>query len=380
MNVTVLGAGLVGLPMAIELAKVKNYTVRLCDNDSERLNNANGIQGIECMQSDLKYKSEIKKALSGADLVINAVPGHMGYKTLKDVIESGKNAVDIAFFPEDMFELEELALKQKVIVFCDAGVAPGMSNILAASSYNELDEVLSIKIYVGGLPRMRKWPFEYKAGFSPIDVLEEYTRPARFRRNGVEVIYPALSEPEFIDFKNPGTLEAFNSDGLRSLLRTLDCPDMVEKTLRYPGHREKMLIFKESGFLSQDEIEVDGKMIKPIDITSQLLFPLWKLEKGEADITVMYIEITGRKGRKSIRTTWELYDELDPVTGIHSMARTTGFTATGIAEMILDGSYSVPGMHPPEDLSREPELVERLLDYLKERNIHYIKETKNIKI
>jgi len=376
MNVAVLGSGLVGWPMALELSNEKDLKIRLCDNDEKKLSRASGHKNIEIRKADLRDPDELRSAIKDSDLVINAVPGYMGFETLKCVIKEGINAVDIAFFPENMFDLEALALKHKVIVFCDAGVAPGMSNILAAASYNELDEVSTIRIFVGGLPKIRRWPFEYKAGFSPIDVLEEYTRPARFKRNGEEVSFPALSEPELIDFNQIGTLEAFNSDGLRSLLRTLECPNMVEKTLRYPGHRDKMLMLRETGFLSQEEMVIQDQTIKPIDLATKLLFPLWHLEEGEVDITVMHIAVQGRKGRKKKQIIWDLYDEHDPKTGVHSMARTTGYTATGIARLILNGDYTVPGMHPPEDLSKEPELVQKLLNYLNKRNIDYKKRTK----
>jgi saccharopine dehydrogenase-like NADP-dependent oxidoreductase len=356
----------------LDLAANKSLNILVVDNDEEKLRAASS-KGIETKKADLQYAGEIKNVIVDSKLVINAVPGHLGFSTLKTVIESGKDVVDIAFFPEDLFELKELALKHKVTAVCDAGVAPGMSNILSADAYNEFEEVKSISIYVGGLPKVRRWPYEYKAGFSPIDVIEEYTRPARFIRDNKIVTMPALSDPEFIDFDTVGTLEAFNSDGLRSLMKTLDAPCMIEKTLRYPGHQEKMLMLKETGFFSNEEHLIDGKKIRPLDLTTSLLFPFWKLGKGEADLTVMRILIEGIKGRENYLLTWDLYDEYDPVSGIHSMARTTGYTATGIAKLILEGQYNVPGIHPPEDIANDHDLVKLLLEHLKERGVVYRK-------
>jgi len=374
MNVTVLGAGLVGLPIALELAKEKDLEVTIVDVDKKQLENA-AKKGISTKKANLCYPGEVRNSAGSSDLVINAVPGHMGYNALKWLIESGKNVVDIAFFPEDPFTLEELALKHKTVVVFDAGVAPGMSNILSAHGYNEMDDVEEIRIYVGGLPRVRTLPYEYKAGFSPIDVIEEYTRPARFVSKGKVVTLPALSDPELLNFDRVGTLEAFNSDGLRSLMKTLSVPEMVEKTLRYPGHREKMLMLRDSGFFSSEETEINGQSIRPIDLTTKLLFPYWKLEEGEADLTVMRIIIKGTKGREKQEITWNLHDEYHPGSGIHSMARTTGYTATGIARLIIDGKYNVPGIHPPEHLAKDPDIVESLLQYLKKRGIVYQKRT-----
>lgn len=278
--------------------------------------------------------------------------------------------IDIAFFPEDLFELNELAEKKGVIAVSDIGVAPGMSNILTAFGSSKLDKTEKVRIYVGGLPKVRQLPFEYRAVFSPIDVIEEYTRPARFIRDGKLVEMPALSEPELLDFPGFGTLEAFNSDGLRSLIRTIDCPDMIEKTLRYPGHIGKIQLLKDIGLLSEELIDVKGQMIRPIDLTTRLLFPLWDLG-NEEDLTVMQVMVEGEKDGKKMRFTWDLADFYDRPTGIHSMARTTGYTATAAARMVLAGIYRKKGLSAPEYIGFEPECVDFMLKDLTKRGVIY---------
>jgi saccharopine dehydrogenase-like NADP-dependent oxidoreductase len=224
---------------------------------------------------------------------------------------------------------------------------------------------------VGGLPVIRRQPWEYKAVFSPIDVIEEYTRPARFVEEGRSVVRPALSDPELMDFPGVGTLEAFNTDGLRSLIRTIDAPNMKEKTLRYPGHIDKMRLLRETGFLSPDPIPVAGQMIRPIDLTAKLLFPQWKLEEGEEDLTVMKVVAEGEKDGRKVSYTWDLFDRYDPASGVHSMARTTGYTATVALRMIADGLYTRKGMSVPEFIGQQPECVEYMLKGLRERGIFY---------
>jgi saccharopine dehydrogenase-like NADP-dependent oxidoreductase len=224
---------------------------------------------------------------------------------------------------------------------------------------------------VGGLPEIREWPYEYKAVFSPVDVIEEYTRPARYIENGQLIVKPALSDPELLNFQGIGTLEAFNTDGLRSLAHTVKCPNMKEKTLRYPGHIEKMRVLRETGFFSQEEIEVRGIRIKPMDLTASLLFPKWKLKEGEVDITVMQVMVEGKKDGKKVSYTWDLYDKYDPATQIHSMARTTGYSATVALRMIADGIYTHKGISVPEYIGKQPECVAYLLTGLKERGVVY---------
>jgi saccharopine dehydrogenase-like NADP-dependent oxidoreductase len=281
MNIIVLGAGLVGLPMALDLARDHEFRVTVVDINQGRLEEIRQKHKLETIRADLSDVHQVGKVIANADLVVSAVPGHLGFQTLRAIIEEKKNVVDIAFFPEDLFQLDELAKDNGVIAVSDIGVAPGMSNILSKYCSNRLDTTDRVRIYVGGLPKIRRWPFEYKAVFSPIDVIEEYTRTARYVRDGNLVEMPALSEPELIDFPGIGTLEAFNSDGLRSLIHTLPCGDMAEKTLRYPGHIEKIRLLREMDLFSTQPVNIHGQMVKPIDLTSHLLFPMWELGNEE---------------------------------------------------------------------------------------------------
>ncbi len=378
MKIIVLGAGLVGAPMAKDLAKDARFEITVADINPENLEKLSSEKNIITTHTDISYPAGLIQLLKNHDLALNAVPGHMGFQTLKTIIECKKNVIDIAFFPEDLFELDSLAKKNNVVAISDIGVAPGMSNILVAYAKEQLDETHSAKIYVGGLPKTRTWPWEYKAVFSPIDVIEEYTRPARFVENKKLITKPALTDPELLDFPYVGALEAFNSDGLRSLIKTLDIPDMIEKTLRYPGHIDKIKVLKETGFFNEDEIEINGKKIKPVDFTTALLLPKWKLEKGEQDITVMKIIVEGIRNGKRIRYEYDLYDEYDSETDTHSMARTTGYTATSTVRLVADGLYKHKGISPPEFIGKDKKCVDFILRELKERNIVYTEKISKI--
>lgn len=378
MKVLVLGSGLIGRPMAIDLANEKSFDVTVADLSKNNLDKIPSVLPIKKVQIDISNQKELSSLLKDYDIVLNAVPGFMGFNTLKEIIKSKKNVVDIAFFPEDPFELDELAKNNNVTAVVDCGVAPGMSNILCGYAYSILDKTETILIYVGGLPVVREYPYEYKAGFSPIDVIEEYTRPARYIENGKLVIRPALSDPEYINFEEVGTLEAFNSDGLRTLADTLNAPNMKEKTLRYPGHIEKMRMLRESGFFSQEEIEVNGNKIKPIDLTSKLLFPMWELKEGDEEFTVMKIIVEGEKDKRKIRYTYSLLDRHDKKTNTHSMARTTGYTATIVLRLIANRLFDRKGICPPEYIGQKPDCVDFVLNGLKERGVIYNQVVENL--
>ncbi|MES2139827.1 MAG: saccharopine dehydrogenase C-terminal domain-containing protein [Bacteroidota bacterium] len=372
-KIIVLGAGMVGSAMAIDLAKKHSVTVAdLSDKALEKLKQKN--KSISTLQLNAKDKALLISAITPFDIVVCAVPGFMGFETLKTIIETGKNVVDISFFPENSLDLDALAKQKGVTAIVDCGVAPGMDNIILGY-YNEKMKLTDFECLVGGLPKVKKWPFNYKAPFSPIDVIEEYTRPARYVENGKIVTKPAMSDIEHIEMDGVGTLETFNSDGLRSIIFTMPhIQNMKEKTMRYPGHIEKVLALRDSGFLSKEPIQVNGVDIVPLDFTSKILFSEWKLGETEEEITVMRVTVAGDENGVTKKVTYHLHDEYNKETQTSSMARTTGYTATAAVNMVLENLFSEKGVFPPELVGKHEICFNHFINYLKERGVHYRKE------
>jgi lysine 6-dehydrogenase len=367
-KVVVLGAGLVGRTMAIDLAK--SYDVTCVDLGTDALANLQ-VRSIKTVKADLADIDNLAAIVSQFDLVIGALPGHMGFQTALTVAEIGKNMVDISFFPEDPFQLDGLAKKNNVTIVTDCGVAPGMGNIILGY-HNQRMKVDSFECLVGGLPLQREWPYEYKAVFSPIDVIEEYVRPARFVQNGAMVVKEALSDAELVHFDGVGTLESWNSDGLRTLIDTMpSIPNMIEKTLRYPGCIEYLRVLRESGFFSYEPVEINGACVRPIDLTAKLLFPKWKLKPGEEEFTVMQVKIKGSENGEPKSYQYNLLDRTDKSTNTLSMARTTGYACTAVAHLVADGKFSRKGICPPEYLGEKEEHFRFILDYLSKRRVNY---------
>jgi lysine 6-dehydrogenase len=360
-NIIVLGAGLVGGVMAKDLAKQHNVTsVDISQKNLDKL------EGINTICADVANTETLQNLIKDFDLVVGAVPGFMGYKMMKDVIEAGRNIVDISFYSEDPFGLDELAKEKGVVAVMDCGVAPGMGNIIFGHHDSKM-EITDYECLVGGLPEKREWPYEYQAVFSPIDVIEEYIRPARYVQNSHMITKEALSDTELIEFDEIGTLESWNSDGLRSLIKTMaHVPNMIEKTLRYPGCVEYLKVLRASGFFSYEEVEVNGTMIRPVDMTAKLLFPKWEMKKGDKDFTVMRIIMKGQENGKEVSYQYNLLDRFDNDT--ISMARTTGFTCTAVANLVVNGEYDRVGISPPEFLGGHFEFVR---NYLSERGVEY---------
>jgi len=300
--------------MAIDLCKDPACEVVSVDVDEEALVRLAREHPIQIRAEDLSTDEGVTRAVEGADLVIGSVPYSIGYAMLEGVIRAGKNVVDISYFPEDPFGLDDLAKEKGVTAVVDCGVAPGMANIILGDHTRKM-RVTRYECYVGGIPRARDAPFEYKSPFPVLEVLEEYAGSARMVEDGEVVVRPMLSEAGTIEF------------------------------------------------------EVKGASVRPIHVTAALLSPHWMYEPGEADLTVMRLVISGEEDGKPATYTYDLYDEYDPTTGALSMARTTGYTCTAVARLVLDGGYSREGICPPEFVGRANGCRERVEEYLEDRGV-----------
>lgn len=370
-KVVVLGIGRVGLAIAWDLQQV-GHEVVMVDRDVNTLKQATARLSAASAVCDVAVDLDgLRKAIAPAELVICAVPGHVGFATVREIIAAGKHCVDISFAPENILELDHFARARDVTVIADMGVAPGMSNWLLGY-HNARMRVARFQCYVGGLPKVRTLPFQYKAPFSPRDVIEEYCRPARFREHGATLIKPALSDLELIEIPGVGTLEAFNTDGLRSLLTSFpDVPDLKEKTLRYPGHAALIVALQKAGFFATQPLTVAEYNIVPIEFTSKVLFNDWHLAATDPEFTVMRISIEGEEADSQVIYEYLLYDERDPLTQFSSMARTTGFACTAACDVLITGKWRRAGVFPPEKLAEEQRCHDHVIQYLAARNIKF---------
>ena len=348
-----IGCGMIGKVMALDISK--KHDLHLSDIDQSSLSEVKALDpSIKTKCFNFNDIDVLKSFLEPADIVLVAVPGHLGYGLLKKIIGLKKNIVDISFSPENLLSLDKMAKDNNVTVIFDAGLAPGIPNFILGN-INRKENVKKFKYFVGGLPKSPSPPYNYKAPFSPIDVVEEYTRPARIMQNSKVIIKPALTDIEQKYYPDTGMLEGFNTDGLRSILITMKhIPNMVEKTLRFPGHAQ--LINK----------EIKSRKIIPGDKDNlDRLFKLWKLSPNELEFTILdiIIETDTRKHN------YFLYDETNLKENTTSMARTTGYTASAVVDILDQNIFVEKGVFSPELVGSRTKVVNYLLDHLKTKNI-----------
>jgi len=370
-KVIVLGCGKIGSVMAMDFAKsVDGSEVVVADRSSELARTvASTIKGAGWVSVDTADYPRMVKTLKGFDIVLGALPGDYGYRALEAAVEAGADVVDVSFTPEDSMELDVSAKKAGVTVIPDCGVAPGLSSILVGYGASRLDKVKKAHIMVGGIPESPVPPLGYTITWSAEGLIDEYVRDVRIVEGGRVVQVPALSGLEEVDFPGVGKLEAFYTDGLRTLVRSMPGVDsMWEKTLRYPGHVEKVRLMRELGFFNDDSLTVEGKEVSPRLVTARLLERnLWRPDVG--DLLAMIVEVSGKAGGMETRYRYHVLDRFDKTKKVTAMARTTAYTASIIAAMLAKGKIKEKGVIPPERIGMDEKTTRALLSELKNRGV-----------
>ncbi|RLG43290.1 MAG: saccharopine dehydrogenase [Thermoproteota archaeon] len=375
MKALVLGCGNIGSVAAEDIAKsLSSIHVVIADKDevrARRVAEKIGRDNVSWAEIDAGNRSELVNFLQDFDLVMGFLPGKLGYGLMEACIASGKDLVDVSFMEENPLTLHEKAVKAGVTIIPDCGLAPGISNLLVGHAAKRLDKVEKIHIMVGGLPEKPLPPLGYVITWSPESLIDEYTRKARIVKNGRIVMVDALDGLEHVDFPGVGRLEAFYTDGLRTLIDTfksVNVNEMWEKTLRYPGHAEKVKMLRTLGFFDEKQIVVDGVNVSPRKVTAKLFEQKLRMPTVK-DLVALKVEVSGVKNGKKARYAYHLLDFYDEKSGVTAMARTTAYPTSITAQLMLKGMLKVKGVIPPEKMGMNDKFFSLFLNELKKRGI-----------
>jgi lysine 6-dehydrogenase len=367
MRCLVLGAGVVGEAVAWDLTHQPPVAdVTLADLSEQRLAVLRARLPVMTTALDVSKPDDLEHLAMRHDVVVGALPSTIGFGVLERLCRIGARCCDVSFMQADAGTLDPVATAHGAVGVFDCGVAPGLSHVLVGTACAGLASVARVRIDVGGVPERPAPPFFYKAPFAPLDVIEEYTRPVHVVRGGQHMVVDALSGAERIEVDGVGALDAFYTDGLRSLVRTMQADDLGEFTLRHPGHLPVIQALATAGFFDGGEVTVNGREVRPRDVTAALLLPHWRYDEGERDVTVLRVRVDGQSaGGEPVTRCWQMVDrpDVDATGTLSSMARTTGFPAAIVARWLADGLVDEPGVHAPEMLGLRglgPALIEAL--------------------
>ncbi len=368
-----MGAGPVGKAVAFDLyERVTGSDLVILDRCHECLKEVTGlVSKAEVKRVDLRDDEDIYRVIKDVDVAVNALPGKFGRYSWLSAIRAGVDLVDISYSPDDPTQYHVQANDAGVTIVPDAGVAPGLSNMMAGRAYAQLEEVKELKIYVGGIPETPVPPLGYLVTWSPEDLIEEYVRPARVINDGKIVEKPAVSEVEKMLIPEVGELEAFLTDGLRTMLKTLKGVDLMEeKTLRWPGHAEKIELLKTLGYLDKNTLSLNGSSVSPADVTAKLFRE--RLKGDSKDMVVLKVIAKGRSSLDNVEIEYVMVDRYDESTGFSAVARTTAFVASGILKLITEGAIPGPGVIPPEIIGMDESLFSSIAEWLSWRGIKIV--------
>ena len=376
MRILVLGYGNIGSVLATDLAEsIPSTAVVIAGrhrNKAEEAATAIHKENVTGIRLDANNYHELVDTMKKFDLVIGTLPGDVGYRSVKAAIDAKVDMVDVSYMPENPLTLNQDAVKAGVTIVPDCGVAPGLSNLLVGRVISKLDQVENIYIMVGGLPEEPAPPLGYTITWSVEGLIDEYTRKARIVENGEVVEVEALTGLEEVEFPGVGKLEGFYTDGLRTLLHTVKgVNSMWEKTLRYPGHVEKIKLLRTLGFFDEHRIEVENIRLPPRKVTIKLLEK--KLLRPEIkDILAMKVEVRGITGESRKCYVYHLLDRYDQKHGVTAMARTTAYPASILAQLIAQKTIEEKGVIPLEKLGIKEIIFNKILAELEKRQVKIV--------
>jgi lysine 6-dehydrogenase len=380
MKVLVLGSGMMGAAIALDMTKsdeVSEVVVADCDDKkSRRIAAQLKSDKVSSHRVDVRDIHATKTLMKGFDAAVCALPEGLNVFASRAAIDAGVHLVDLTY-GQELAKLDGAARRAGVTILVDCGVAPGITNILAAYGASLMDDVDDIRIVCGGLPQKPVPPLGYRIVWSTWGLVNMYCGKAKIVRDGKVVEVDAMADLETIKFPGFGKLEAFTTDGLSTLLVTMKgkVKNMVEKTARYPGHAEKILAMRDSGLFSTEPVEVGGMRVVPRKVAVAVLDKALRIG-DEKDVTVLRVDIVGKKDAKCVRRSFVMVDRFDEEQGVTSMARTTGYTAAIVARMVARGEIDERGVVPPE--IAVVKVFERFRSELEDRGI-IIKETSSAK-
>jgi len=360
MKVVVLGAGLMGKEVARDLIKnskvervfLGDIDVSLAQNFVDSLN----TDKIEVVELHAERDDSLMEVISKGNIVVNALFYSFNERVARAAIAAGVHSVDlgghIGGVTEKILDLDEEAKAKGVTIIPDLGVAPGMVNILAGYGASKLDEVESIKLFVGGIPTEPKPPLHYTRVFSLDGVFDHYTEPSKVILKGKLQEVPSLSGVEPIYFKDFGVLEAFyTSGGISTLDKTFPNVQTLEyKTIRYKGHAEKFKLLADLGFLdSSNKVEVEDQEVSVRPVVREALKK--KLELGtKPDAVLLRVIVAGEKAQQQVTYEFEMVVRKDMTINETAMARATANTISVVAQMIGEDKITERGVFAPESI------------------------------
>ena len=347
----VLGGGRQGTSIAYDLLKFGNAKeVIIADIDYNRasesaIRNTKLLKkrNVRAVQVNVNDEGKILDLLKDVDVLISAVPYHLNTMVTNYAIESSTSMVDLGGHTgivRAQLNRSDEAIEKGITIVPDCGMGPGMNITMALLAMEQLDTPQHVRIWDGGLPLNPVEPWNYASFFNINGLTNEYDGDAFFIRGGKVIEVSCFDDMEVLSFGDEiGDLEAaVTSGGLSTMPWTFEgkLQTLENKTLRYFGHWEQMIAFRQLGLFNLEPIDFQDRRIVPREFYHRLLEPKLNANPKE-DICIMRTEAIGEKDGKSTKAVVETLEYFDEKTGFYAMEKWTGWHASMMAIRIANG-------------------------------------------
>jgi lysine 6-dehydrogenase len=385
MNALILGAGMMGRAIAYDLSRFSTFE-EITIGENQRKTRASAQQflqttRVKTIALDAKRTTEVKKRIRKGDVLISALPYIYNYTLANLAIQAKVHFIDLGgnnTIVKNERRLSPKAEKNKITIIPDSGLAPGLVSIITRDIVDYFDTVQSVQLRVGGLPRYPQPPLQYQIVFSPYGLINEYVEDALILDHGKILSKKSMTELESVQFPQPfGTMEAFLTSGGCSTLpstyqHTIQYLDY--KTIRYPGHCEKINTLLELGLADETKINCAGSMIAPRDVLASLL--LKNVPSTGQDVVLLKVISNGIYQGKDRLREYLLIDYYDKKNKMTAMMRTTGFPVAITAQLIADETIRQRGVFCPEEIIPPTAFFKEL----RKRNIRLTHTTRSVSV
>ena len=369
MEYVVLGYGKIGRTIVADVSKHQpKKIISVYDPFAKKIDKLPA--NVKFYRSDPLSEENMPKIFREDSVIISALPAKLRKKLMLAVVKGKSKLVDITFGNDVISDYVPKIGNPEFLIVPDCGLAPGISNFLVGKFASQFDDLENVEIYVGGLPNDPVPPLEYKITFASDSVVDEYVNPAKIVEDGKIVTKEALSGLEnFSSESMKYPLEAFLTDGLRSLVDTIKSPkNMFEKTIRYKGHAEKVKLLRELGFFDSSERKLNGSVVVPRRLTEEFFDEKLKLP-DMGDTIILKVKVSGIKNRKKITHEANMIYRCDANPDFTGMSITTACPASITAQMIGENMISGKGILTMEEIAPNERIFDEFIKRLSDRGI-----------
>jgi len=353
MKVVVLGAGKIGAAIVELLASSGSYQLKVADKDGTLLD---ALERHEAARElvDVADPTALRRFMSGSEAVVSALPFYLNTTVAESAAATGLHYFDLTEDVATTRRAREISAGAGSAFVPQCGLAPGFVSIVAMDLAKRFDRLESVRMRVGALPKYPTNALSYNLTWSTDGLINEYCNPceAIHERRRIEVL--PLEGIEHFSLDGIA-YEAFNtSGGLGTLADTLEgkVSDLNYKTVRYPGHCEKMQLLVNDLKLGERRAIFKDVLETAIPMTLQ-------------DVVLIFVTVTGWRDGRLTQESYATKIYAQQING-RTWSAIQVTTAAGVCAMVdlmREGHIPSSGFVRQEDVALDAFLANRFGRY-----------------